>query len=129
MQIASVRYKPAPSPSTKKPILRRSQTDISIKVLKKNVEIVEPKKKSYDPEAARKFIHEQKIKRKSCVNESAIEQNSKDEIKKRLEDLRKNSRRILTDNVNKKKRSNSTPRSMSFISELHLPKDKVSCFL
>ncbi|KAL5289013.1 CEP350 family protein [Megaselia abdita] len=123
MQIASVRYKPQ---SPRKPqVLQRSQTDISIKFSQeKNFEeAVVERKKSYDPEAARKFILDQKMKRKSHVDESANVKNSKDEIKKRLEDLRKSSRRILSDNVNKKKRSNSTPRSMSYVPELQIPKD------
>lgn len=113
MQIASVRYKPTPSPTRKPAILKRSQTDISIKMIqKKNVQIVDPKKKSYDPEEARKFIQEQKLKRKIQAEEISNEKNSKEEIRKRLEDLRKNSRRILSDNVNKR-RSSSAPRSMT----------------
>lgn len=126
-----MRYKPLQSPSKRKPpLIQRSQTDVSIKIIqKKNVaQIVDSKKKSYDPEAARRFIQEQKMKRKLQMDEFANEKNSKDEIKKRLEDLKKNSRRILSDNVNKK-RSNSTPRSMCFLPELHVSKDKVRWFL
>lgn len=126
IQIASVAYKPTQSPTRKPPVIKRSQTDISIKVIKKKnvVQFADPKKKSYDPEAARKYIQDQKMKRKLHVEESANEKNSKDEIKKRLEVLRNNSRKILSDNVNKK-RSNSTPRSMSFLSDRHVSKDKV----
>lgn len=128
MQIASVRYKPAQSPGRKAALLQRSHTDISIKVIpKKNVqnEIFDSKKRTYDPEMARKFIQEQKIKRKVQAEEYANEKNTKEEIKKRLEDLQKNSRRILSDNVNKRKRSSSAPRSMITVKDQPLSKDKV----
>lgn len=67
------------------------------------------KKKSYNVEEARKFLREQKRRRHSQQANSPLKVKSekntleKEQIKKRLEELRKNSRAIIIKNVNKKK--------------------------
>ncbi|XP_067633251.1 mRNA export factor GLE1-like [Eurosta solidaginis] len=67
------------------------------------------KRKSYNVEEARKFLQQQKRRRRCQQSASALkvynEKNAfeKEEIKKRLEELRKNSRAIITKNVKRKK--------------------------
>ncbi|XP_050326917.1 centrosome-associated protein 350-like isoform X1 [Bactrocera neohumeralis] len=69
------------------------------------------KRKSYNVEEARKFLKDQKRRRRFQQDTSALKVKGektaieKEEIKKRLEKLRKNSRAIITKNVNKKKNS------------------------
>uniref|UniRef100_A0A0A1WMP9 Centrosome-associated protein 350 n=1 Tax=Zeugodacus cucurbitae TaxID=28588 RepID=A0A0A1WMP9_ZEUCU len=66
------------------------------------------KRKSYNVEEARKFLQDQKRKRRSQQLSTPIEAKGekntleKEQIKLRLEELRKNSRAIITKNVNKK---------------------------
>ncbi|XP_065081061.1 centrosome-associated protein 350-like [Ochlerotatus camptorhynchus] len=69
--------------------------------------IPEPKKeKSYDPQKAREFIKEQQAKRKQEKKATTPQMSDKDLIKKRLEDLKKNTQVLVSKNVQKtRKRS------------------------
>ncbi|XP_036340178.1 uncharacterized protein LOC118749490 [Rhagoletis pomonella] len=66
------------------------------------------KRKSYNVEAARKFIDDRRLRRRSQAASSIKFNNEKnafekEQIKKRLEDLHKNSRAIIAKNVKRKK--------------------------
>ncbi|XP_062547034.1 centrosome-associated protein 350-like [Armigeres subalbatus] len=69
----------------------------------------EPKKekeKSYDPQKAREFIKEQQAKRKQDKKALGPQTNKKELIKKRLDDLKKNTQVLVSKNVQKaRKRS------------------------
>ncbi|KXJ83707.1 hypothetical protein RP20_CCG003002 [Aedes albopictus] len=69
----------------------------------------EPKKekeKSYDPQKAREFIKEQQAKRKQEKKTTGPQMSEKEMIKKRLEDLKKNTQVLVSKNVQKaRKRS------------------------
>ncbi|XP_053961933.1 uncharacterized protein LOC128865690 [Anastrepha ludens] len=71
------------------------------------------KRKSYNVEEARKFLEKQKYQRRFQSAASTLKLSNektaleKEQIRKRLEDLRKNSRAIITKNVNKKKFSSA----------------------
>lgn len=57
------------------------------------------KRKSYDPIKARQFIREQQERRKLSAMEKAKASMNQEEIKKRLDNLRKNSLKIVNKNV------------------------------
>ncbi|CAD6998630.1 unnamed protein product [Ceratitis capitata] len=67
------------------------------------------KRKSYNVEETRKFLEDQKRRRRSHIPTSTLKLDTgktnieKEQIKKRLEELRKNSRAIIAKNVNRKK--------------------------
>lgn len=63
------------------------------------------KQKSYDPVKARQFIRQQQEKRKLDAKEMAKASANQDEIKKRLDVLRRNSLKILNKNVKRARSS------------------------
>lgn len=69
------------------------------------------KQKSYDPARARQFIREQQEKRKLSAMKKAKAGESQDEIKKRLDILRRNSLKILNKNVKRARCSGPTAES------------------
>ncbi|XP_053693592.1 centrosome-associated protein 350-like [Sabethes cyaneus] len=92
---------PPPTGNIRKPAPRPKSMD------SKRPPTEEPKKeKSYDPQKAREFIEKQQAKRKQEKKSSAPQTAEKDIIRKRLEELRKNSRMLVSKNVQKgRKRS------------------------
>lgn len=66
------------------------------------------KRKSYDPIKARQFIREQQEKRKLSAQEKAKATANQEEIKKRLDNLRRNSLKIVNKNVSRARSTTST---------------------
>ncbi|XP_058818647.1 serine-rich adhesin for platelets-like [Topomyia yanbarensis] len=85
------------------------------------------KGKSYDPQKAREFIEKQQAKRKQETKATITNVEEKDLIKKRLEELRKNSQVLVSKNVQKvRKRSlSATPVSCASNQKSTAPSQKV----
>ncbi|XP_073813734.1 uncharacterized protein [Musca autumnalis] len=78
-----------------------------------NSQMSSTNKKTYNPEEARRFMEMQKKKRRSeaALQPEVKANKEKEEIKKRLEELKKNTKKLVSKNLDKKKQQPTTNRS------------------
>lgn len=87
---------------------------------------VKCKRKSYDPIKARQFIRQQQDKRKEIEKEKAKGVQRKVEIRERLDKLRKNSLKIIGENVKRAKKENPVTSKVQSLGHQLKPKAKAS---